>query len=233
MTIGTAIAKAALRVTGDRLGSAFSNTAQIAVELCDLANEVAADIAESHQWQGLTRIGSFTGDGVQTSFPRPADYDRMLIGGGLQRQGSWLWNYRHVPSVQEWLHIQNGAFVGIRNAWIILGDQFQFNPAPTGVTNFPYLSNLYARAENGDLKAEFDQDDDTFVLDEKLLTLGMIWRYREQKGLEYAEDMMNYEAALSQRQVRDAGPSVIRRYNGAGQWANARTAWPFELGPDA
>lgn len=230
MTVGTAIAKAALRVSGDRLGSAFSNTAQIAVELCDLANEVAADIAESHQWQALTKIATFTGDGVQTAFDRPADYDRMLIGGGLQRQGSWLWDYRHVPSVQEWLHIQNGGFVGLRNAWIMLGDQFQLDPAPTGVTNFPYISNLIARAEDGALKREFDQDNDTFVLDEKLLTLGMIWRYREQKGLEYAEDMMNYEASLSQRQVRDAGPSVIRRYNNASRYANVSVAWPWELG---
>lgn len=233
MTIAAAISRAALRVTGDRLGSVFSNNAQIAVELSDLANEVAQDIAESHQWQALTKIAQLTGDGSQTAFPLPSDYNRMLIGGGIQKQGSWLWSYRHVPSVEEWLHLQNSGFVGYRNAWILLGGQLQFNPAPTGVAQFPYIRNTIVRAEDGTLKREFDRDDDEFVLDERLITLALIWRWREQKGLEYAEDMANYEKALSERQVRDAGPSVIRRYSATNLYGNTRVAWPWELGPNA
>lgn len=230
MTISTAIASAALRVTGDRLGSVFSNDAQIAVELSDLANEVADDIAGSHQWQDLTKIATLVADGTQTAFDKPVDYDRMLIGGGIQKAGSWLWDYRHVPSVEEWLHIQNGSFVGLRNAWILLGGQFQFNPAPTGSANFAYISKNWARGEDGTPKAAFDRDDDTFVLPERLITLGLTWRWREQKGLEYAEDMASYEKALSEAQVRDAGPSVIRRYSKMARYSNVRTAWPWELG---
>lgn len=215
MTIATAISRAALRVTGDRLGSVYSNNAQIAVELADLANEVAQDIADSHQWQALTSIAQLTGDGTLTAFALPSDYSRMLIGGGIQKQGSWLWSYRHVPSVEEWLHMRNGGFVGYRNTWILLGGQLQFNPAPSGVSMFPYIRNTIVQAENGSLKREFDRDDDEFVLDERLITLALIWRWREQKGLEYAEDMATYEKALSQQQTRDAGPSVITRRSSA------------------
>lgn len=230
MTVGTAIATAALRVTGDRIPSAFSSADQIAVELADLANDVARDIAESHQWNVLTKIATITGDGTQTAFDMPSDYDRMLIGGGVQNANSWLWDYRHVPSVEEWLHLTNRGFVGLRNAWIILGGQMQFNPAPSGTANFAYVSSMFARGEDGTLKREFTQDDDTFLLSESLLTLGMVWRYREQKGLEYAEDMAAYGISLSQQQVRDGGPSVIRRSSSVGRYANARTAWPWSLG---
>lgn len=215
MTISTAIASAALRVTGDRLGSVYSNDAQIAVELSDLANEVAEDIARSHQWQALTRFATLVGDGTQTAFDLPADYDRMLIAGDVHRVGQMLWGYYKVD-VEEWLDMQSGGFHGRRNAWIMMGGQMQFSSAPTGQARFAYISKAWARGETGDAKTAFDRDDDTFILDEGLLRAGLTWRYREQKGLEYAEDMASFERSLSQLQVRDGGPTVIRRY-GRGQ----------------
>ena len=230
MTIASAIASAALRVSGERLGFVFSNDRQIAVELADLSNEVAADVAASHQWQALTRIAALTGDGTATAFDLPADYGRMLTMSGVQKAGSWLWDYNHVASMDDWLTRLNGGFVGISNAWIITGGQIHFNPAPTGTANFPYISSYWARAEDGTVRGQFERDDDTFILPERLITLGLVWRWREQKGLEYAEDLRNYEVALSQYQTRDGGPTVIRRHSGVGRPLNVGTAWPWELG---
>ena len=39
-------------------------------------------------------------------------------------------------------------------------------------------------------------DGDSFVLDERLLKLGMIWQWKANKGSPYAEDMATYGDAL-------------------------------------
>jgi len=230
MAVLDAIRSAVLMTTGTRLTEVFSAGDQVGMEMADLANEVAADIAASHQWQGLQKIGTLVGDGIRTAFDKPADYDRMLILSGMQSQSSPFWDYEHVKSIDEWIARLNGGFTTGRNGWIMFGDQFQFNPAPTGTALYPYISSYWARSAAGEAKAGFAADDDEFVLPERLMKLGLIWRWREMKGLEYAEDMASYEAALSQHQTRDAGPAHIIRRSMIGRELNTSRAWPWVLG---
>lgn len=230
MAVIDAIKSAVLMTTGARITEAYSGDDQIALEMADLANEAAADIAASHQWQALQKIGSLVGNGVLTAFDRPADYDRMLILSGMQGQESPFWDYEHVGSIDDWIMRLNGGFTTGRHAWIMFGDQFQFNPAPNGTALYPYISSYWAKTAAGAPKAAFDRDDDLFALPERLLKLALIWRWREMKGLEYAEDMTNYETALSQAQTRDAGPSHIIRRSMIGRELNASRSWPWELG---
>lgn len=208
MAIADAIRSAVLRTNGTKILEVFSADDQVGNEMADLSNEVAADIAASHQWQALTKIAAITGTG-QTAFDLPTDYDRMLTGSGLQDASSPFWGYDHILYPDEWVQRLNDGYTGALKGWIILGGQLQFNPAPSGTVNFPYISTYWARAEDGTPKDEFTADNDTFFLGDRLLTLGLIWRWKEMKGLEYAEDMQNYETALSQKQLRDGGPRIL------------------------
>lgn len=76
------------------------------------------------------------------------------------------------------------------------------------------------------MKADFDSDDDSFVLDEQLLLLSTIWRWKQAEGLDYQEDMQNYEVRLSQLAAKDQGSRPIRAnrsgLNRLGIWAMAR-----------
>lgn len=207
MTIQTAVSSASLRVIGSAPAAVFSSTEQIAVEMRDLAQEVAADIAVSHEWRDLTQIATFTGG---ASFPKPADYDRMLSGQGVQDGTSWLWGYVPFASVSEYMAAINGQLALSPGGWIILGGEFKFWPAAVGSATFPYQSNLIVRASDATPKAAFSADTDTFVLPERLLTLGLIWRYRAQKGLDYSEDLATYEDALARAQNNDKGARVLR-----------------------
>ena len=79
-------------------------------------------------------------------------------------------------------------------------------------------------------KETFSQDNDTFALPERLLTLGLIWRYRSQKGLDYSEDLATYGNALAQEQNNDKGARVMRlgdrsSFPGAAQIAYINRAW--------
>ena len=215
-----AIKAAVLRAEGATIQEAFSSSDQVAVEMADLANEVASDIASSHDWRALTKIHSLAG-GSET-YPLPADYDRMVLASEIDDSASWLWGYQPFDSVNDWMRYKSGTYPILSpGGWIILGGEMHFYPAARDQAQFPYISNRWARSEAGTPKASFTADDDEFVLSERLMTLGLIWRWKAQKGLEYAEDMATYELALAQAQTRDRGAHVLRsnrpiNYRGAG-----------------
>ena len=208
--IFNAIRSAILRTTGVAVQQVFSSTDLIALEMADLANEVATDIAKSHDWRSLTKIHQVIGNG-SLSYPLPADYDRKTLGSEVDDAATGFWGYDNFESVNEWLRFKSGTYSIVSpGGWIILGGEMQFYPAPTGTAQFPYISNLWARDSTGEPKAEFTADDDTFLLGERLLTLGLIWRWNEQKGQEYSEALATYETALAQAQGRDKGARLLR-----------------------
>lgn len=236
MTVLSACQSALVRLVGRRPSTVFSSTEQTVVEVADLVTEVATDIVKSNDWQALTKFHTINGDGVTAAFDKPEDFDRMALGQGVADNQSWFWGYSQVSDLTVWGHIQNGFYLGAASPgwWMLLGNQFQFRPVPSvgSVASFPYISNHIAVSATGTGKDHFDKDDDQFVLEDRLLTLGLIWRWRAQKRLEYAEDMQSYEIALSQAQARDKGPNVIRS-NTRRAPGNVRAGWPWLLGPNA
>lgn len=233
MTVLSAAQSAMMRLVKYRPQSVFSSEDPTVQEVADLVNEVAHYIVKKHDWQAMTGIGTFTGDGVTTSFPKPDDYDRMLVASNMQQPGFWFWNYTHMPTVDDWLWLKNSG-IGMVNpgAWILLDNQFQFYPTPPSAqqAQFPYVRNTYARSDTGVPKQQFDADTDSFVLDEQLLTLGLVWMWRQQKRLDSSQEEVDFMDALSQEAGRDQGARTIvhnQRWN-----RNTRAAWPFALGPN-
>lgn len=205
-----AIKSAILRLTGVSVSEVFASTDQVAIEMADLVSEVATDIMKSHDWRSLTKIATVTGTGAE-AYPLPDDYDRMVIASDIDDQASWFWGYEPFSSVNDWMRYRSGAGGLVSpGGWIMVGGELQFYPAPIGVAQYPYISNAYARDSLGAPKDAFTADTDSFLLDERLLTLGLIWRWNEQKGFEYAEAMQAYETALEQAQGRDKGARVLR-----------------------
>lgn len=231
MTILTALQSATIRLVGQRPSVFFGSTNQTEIELCDLINEVAADIVSAAEWQALTNIHTITGDGATDVFPLPDDYESQLQRSDLQDLPSWAWGYAHITDINDFLFQKARNFLPVPGGWIIYQDKFHFAPAPTGTATFPYTSKNYAvDAASLQPKAQFDADTDTFVLPERLLTLGLVWKWREQKKLDFTGDQESYELALSQYATKDKGSRVYR----SGRRAftrNTRLAWPWQLGP--
>jgi hypothetical protein len=232
MTVLTALQSAGIRLVGQRLTSFFQSTDTLPVELCDLVNETARDIATKHDWRRLTLLETITGDGATTSFDLPTDYDRMLIKGDVHSSTWEQWRYHRVQDLDEWQDLQTFSAIANPGSWIILAGAFQVYPAiPTGEeAKFYYISRDIVAPTSGANKAAFTADTDTFLLDERLLTLGVIWRWRAQKRLEYAEDMANYERELEASIGKDKGSRILtsgpRRFPGG----DVRLAYPRALG---
>lgn len=204
MTILAACKTAALRLTRTDYVSVFTATDTFARELVDLANDVAAGIVKANEWQALRTEGGVTGDGVSTAFAVPSDLDRLVTDAKLTLADGTQYNTTYTPD-----QLTRDRVTGSERGWFFNGDQVQVFPALAfGTTaRFWYVSKNFA---NGKTASLFTADSDTFFLPDRLLALGIIWQWRALKRLEYAEDMQNYEIALSQAMAGDGPRNILR-----------------------
>lgn len=208
MTVLTACAEAAIELNQTEPMSLFSTSDQFAKELRVQANKAAISIAKAHDWQALTTLKTMTGNGSTTSFALPTDYDRMPLKGGVLTT-QFASPLSKARDLDQWLDFQLRPFVGAPGFWIILNGSMQILPAmATGVSaKYYYIKNTIVTGSAP--QTSFQADADTFNLSERLLTLGVIWRWRAQKRMEYSEDMSNYEIALAEEISRDKGSRVL------------------------
>jgi hypothetical protein len=213
MTVLTACREAAVKLNQTVPTSVFTSTDPFAAELALAANEAAEAIMKAKEWQKLKTLATMTGDGSTTSFALPTDYDRMLVKGSVHSVSWQNAAFTKAEDEDDWLYTGDLDLTGTPGKWIILGGRFQILPAmPVGETaRFYYISkNVVAlSAADAGSKVAFTLDSDVLVLPEKLLRLGIVWRWRSNKRMEYAEDMQNFEIACSEEMGSDKGSNVI------------------------
>lgn len=225
-----ALQSAAIRLLGQKPSTFFGapQSSVFEMEMTDLVNEVAQDICKYQDWQALTRIASLTGDGSSTTAELPEDYDRQTLSSDLQSAANWAWGFQHVTDLNQFIYNRDSGWGQWPGGWIIYGGQLQFQPAPSGETQFPYISSNYAYGADGVLKPAFTADTDIFLLPARLLTLGLVWRWRENKKLDATGDQEAFIKALDEYAGKDKGSSIIR-FNGSRRWNTSvpytGTAW--------
>jgi len=187
----------------------YGSTEREHVELASYANEVARQIAfDTHDWQRLRSTLTATGDGATEAFDLPSDYKRMLKKARVWPSWAPFAALTHYPDSDEWLGLTVQQFTPIIGGWTIMGNQMFVKPViPSAATvKFVYLNNMIVL---GNDTTQFTQDLDTFVLNDRLLKLGLIWYWKQQKGQPYAEDMQTYETALSKEIGGDKGSTIL------------------------
>lgn len=231
MTILAAMQSAAVRLVGYRPSVFFSSQENFEQEIVDLVNEAAIDICKYTDWQSLISVANFTGDGVTEAFDMPDGYDRMMLTASIQDPSNWVWGYCNAESLDSFLWMKDRGWGPYPGVWTIYDDQFNFYPAPSGGAQFPYINKNYAKGSNNIAKSAFTADDDTFRIPqgERLLTLWLVWRWRENKKLDATGDMENFTKAIDELAAKDRG-SRVQRSGTSRQWGNTRVAWPYLLG---
>jgi hypothetical protein len=211
MTVKDALTSAASRIMGVRPTVFFSSTNALEGDLTELVNAVAKDIIKSHDWRVLTKLCTLTGDGTSEGFDLPADYDRMQKGSSLQSSTAPLYGYQPVVDPDEWLTLQMPYGRCTLGRWIKFGGKIHILPKPAlgQEIKFFYQSNLFALDENGTPKARFEKDSDSFLLDEEMLTLALVWRYRQQKRIDYTDDQALFEKTFNELAGADKGARVF------------------------
>lgn len=120
---------------------------------------------------------------------------------------------------QDWQSAKAINFTGPRYSARIRGGKLICNPVPTAGNTwaFEYISWNWILGANGTTyKQYFTLDTDTILLPEEIVLNGLRWRFKKEKGLEYAEDFEMYE-----KQVVDAlGRSGMKKTLNMGQYSH-------------
>ncbi|UIJ43793.1 hypothetical protein LZK98_11890 [Sphingomonas cannabina] len=232
MAILEAMQSAAVKLIGRKPGAFFGAAPGLVfeMEIADLVNEVAQDIAKSHDWQSLIRLQTLDGDGTQSSYDMPDDYDRMLVRSDVWDPDNWIQGYVHTVDINTFLITQEGAFAVLPGVWTIYANQMRFAPPLNNRAQFPYITKNWAKDASTTLpKAQFTADTDEFLLPERLLMLGLVWRWRENKKLDFTGDQDAFTKALGEYATRDRGSRVYRRsyYR---VMPGTYPSWPWPLG---
>jgi hypothetical protein len=199
----------------DQPTSLFSTTDPFAAELLLCAKDTAESlIKEEHDWRALTLMATLTGDASTVLFPLATtapSFQRLIKNAKLHSLRFRNATFRAAADLDEWLFIKDNLLVGSPGNWVLLNNAVQiFPPMPVSDTaRFFYISNYYALSSGGTPQAAFLADTDTFALDESLLRLGIIWRWKADKGRDYSESLKNYEIAKSAAMTGDKGSQSI------------------------
>lgn len=152
----------------------------------------------------------------QIAYPMPSDYDHSVNQTFWDR--NFRWQMLGPLSAQEWQVLKSGiAPTGPRIRFRIEGDLIYIDPYPASVTTlaFEYISNAWCQSASGSPQTKWILDTDTPILNEDLMTLGVIWRWREKKGLAYENDYQIYQRKLERTASRDGASRTLlmnRRY---------------------
>jgi hypothetical protein len=162
---------------------------------------------------------------AQDTYALPAGMDWFNNRTMWDRTNRWELLGPDSPQMDQW-HRSGIVATGPRRHFRVIGpfaDQFRIWPAPSEIVNplqlvFEYLS-IAAVAVHGSatiFAQRFANDDDTPLLDDQAVTLGIEWMFWQRKGFGYAEmknDWLDYVERLKARDGAAKTLQLVKRQN--------------------
>ena len=193
LTIAQGLAKdVGLAVPDQVVGS--SNRSMI--EVLSFANAVGEELARRVDWMQLSKSATLTGTGAQIAHAMPGSFSRLVPGVAVTGSGGEI---VRPLSRAEWGTLT--PVEGVPRYFLLQNDTLTLWPyLAAGDTVTVWYQSRYwgyvnpALIGSGD---SFGSDADTPLIDEGLFLKALIVRWRRQKGMEYADQEAEYEAALS------------------------------------
>jgi hypothetical protein len=198
--------------------SVLSNTDEGIQQVYALLLEEGEDLLTRGDWQQLTK------ETTHTTVATESQGVIATIASGFERfKNDTFWNRSnklpiYVVDGIEWQALKAVTNTGPNFQVMIRGNLLLSNPVPdAGLTwAFEYITNNWITSADGATeKSAFTVDTDLILFPEKLVKMGLRWRWKKEKGFEYAEDFRTYEAALKYtlgsnglKQSLDMGPQT-------------------------
>lgn len=216
MTLLSIAQRVADEVGLPRPTSVAASTDQLGRQMFALANATLEELAEK-DWPVLVVRGSITTVLDTPRYAMPADFHR-IIRNTVQNAAQHI----AVPgalSPAEWTRLRFGAGYGSLSSYRfrISENPLQITLSPTPqiaeILSFEYITANWATDNGGTDIPLYAQDTDTSIVPENLVRMGLKWRIKHAKGLDYSEDFNRYEAArdLALAQQMALGPVAVAR----------------------
>jgi hypothetical protein len=228
MTLLATINRAQDKLSLPRSTVVVSSTDQNVRTLLAVANEEGKDLMKRYPWQALTKEHTFTAtaaavqtDGIPADIGSPM---RFVTGTFFNRT-----NHRRVTgplTAEEWQAQLALTANLLTDSFRVRGGSMLITPTPAGTETYAYeyVSAYWVDTDDdgdGDANA-WDADDDVGMLSEDIMLLGIVWRWRKAKGLDYAEDFNTYEMAVTDAIIRDGSKRTVSYAYDMSIYDNAR-----------
>lgn len=168
-------------------------------------------------WTILEKEHTFTTVTDDDDYAFPDDFGSLTFDTAWDR--TTFFEMRGSLSPQQWQIARSGlvASPALRLRYRIKRGsgstrEFFTDPVPSGGDTlvYEYLSNQWVSNAAGDtFKTTFTADDDVSLLDEDLVEMGLVWRYKQAKGLAFAAELAEYELERDRRIGNDPGATKV------------------------
>lgn len=213
MSLLQMVQDAAVLVGLDEPSSVMANTDVTFKQMRVLAQQEGDELSRAYDWRNLKVQADIVGDGSTEYWDLPDDFDRQQAGDNL-----WL---RTAPFIPLTGPISDGDFLGmkaaptrpIRPIWRYFGDQIQIWPvlADTQECTLEYRSSHWISNAGGTtIRTRWVEDTDFAIVPERIMTLGLVWRWKRAKGLDYAEEFNTYQLERTKAERADGGYRTLK-----------------------
>ncbi|NTF35563.1 hypothetical protein [Agrobacterium rubi] len=180
----------------DHFDSVYGANDENAQTMVTLATEAGSEIARRVDWRDLVK--TFVAATSPATFP--ADFERVIQGGSVMtaagefmrpvtNRGQWSFIKVH-PSAQPYYFLSEAGI--------------EFSPAVSAAgASLLYLSDKWVKLANGTTSNVIQGDDNETVFPSELMMKNLIWRWRRHKGLDYSDQLAEFEADLAQFETSD------------------------------
>lgn len=192
--------------------AAVSSSDPQIIQILSITEEEGQELEERYQWQGLQQEATFTtvAAELQGSLSSIAPGCEHIVNNTI-----WNRTLRRPlygpKSQQDWQQLKAMQINGPFNSFRVKGDSIYFYPAPpAGQTcAFEYITKNWISKSAGGTSEVWTNDADTPLIDDRIIILGAIWRWKQAKGLDYAEDFAKYERRVLSKMNRDGTKPVL------------------------
>jgi len=203
-------ARTGLRVPTSVVGSVDTQNVQI----LNLLNEVLEELVDRWVFEELILETTFTTIAAEDQGSiltiAPLGFDRIINETIFDRT-------QKIPiygpiGPQAWQQAKAFVPIGPAYRYRIRGGHLLFNPLPAAghTCAFEYVSNqIVLDTVSGFNKSSFTLDTDTFNLNSRLLTQGLRWKWKCEKGLPYAQDKDLWETSCLNEGARSGAKRTL------------------------
>lgn len=196
--------------------AAVTSTDQQIIQLLALSNEEGMAQVKRYPFESLITEATFTTSAamLQGTVASIAPGLKFIVN-----QTMWDRTLRRQvfgsKSPQEWQQAIALQVTSPYSQYRIKNDQILFYPIPAAGRSiaFEYMSQNWVTKAAGGTSSFWVSDADTPLLNDDLMILGTIWRWKAAKGLDYAENFNTYEAAMADAMSRDGSRMVLNAGN--------------------
>lgn len=190
------------------------------LQLMALGNEEGQDISARYPWQALINESTFVSVATESqgAITTLAGTDFRYILNDIMWDRTLLRPVFGPMVPTDWQSLKASNVSGPFTQFRIRGGLVRFLPTPVAgdTIAFEWVSKNWVTVAAGGTSSTWTADADTGLIDEEIMTQGVIWRWKAAKGLEYAEDYNKYERLIADQMGRDGGKARLNLNGGSG-----------------